>query len=152
MSSEFYYVLAFFDSDWVELIGVVFLGYDTLATFSVIKLAICFSQVAFVFPWDRRFIIFVIMFKIIFGLVLEFISEVKILQENFLASLMVHQFSALCWLYLFRFSDERFVLNFLRVAWGSLMFFVGYGNEDVGKMYYGFFLVCICFWDWCGKA
>ena len=28
--------------------------------------------------------------------------------------------------------------------------FTGYSNEGVGKMYYGFFLICI--WDKCSKA
>ena len=42
--------------------------------------------------------------------------EMKVLQEDLLASLMMHQVFALCCLYLFRFSDEGFVLNFLRVA------------------------------------
>ena len=52
----------------------------------------------------------------IFGFVLEFIFKIKILQEDLLASLMMYQVFALCCLYLFRFSDEGFVLNFLRVA------------------------------------
>ena len=51
-----------------------------------------------------------------FWLVLEFIFEVKVLQEDFMASLMVH------WvLYLLRFSDVGFVLNFLWVAWRSFI-------------------------------
>ena len=54
--------------------------------------------------------------QIFFGFVLEFIFEMKVLQEDLLASLMMHQVFALCCLYLFRFSDEGFVLNFLRVA------------------------------------
>ena len=99
-----------------------------------------------------------------FWFVLEFIFEMKVLQEDLLTSLMVHQVFALCCLYLFRFSD----LNFLRIAWGSLMFlyssvnhgllcfrdimvlgdgFICYVNDGVGKMYYGFFLICIWFWD-----
>ena len=45
----------------------------------------------------------------------------KVLQEDLLASLMMRRGFALCCLYLFRFSDEGFVLNFLRVAQHSLM-------------------------------
>ena len=51
-----------------------------------------------------------------FGFVLEFIFEVKFLQEDLLASLMIRRDFAFCWLCLFRFSGEGFVLNFLRVA------------------------------------
>ena len=29
--------------------------------------------------------------------------------------------------------------------------FVGYGNKGIGKIHYGF-LICIYFWDQCGKA
>ena len=47
----------------------------------------------------------------------------KVLQEDLLASLMMHQVFALCCLHLFRSSDEGFVLNFLRVARHSLIMF-----------------------------
>ena len=50
------------------------------------------------------------------------IFKMKVLQEDRLVSLMVCQVFALCTLYLFRFLDEGFVLNFLRVAWHSLIF------------------------------
>ena len=43
-----------------------------------------------------------------FGFVLEFIFKMKVLQEDLLVSLMI------C--HCFRFSDEGFVFNFLRVA------------------------------------
>ena len=148
---------------------------NTWAKFSVLRLPINFSFVAFVFPWERWFIgllvfLFVNFFiesQIIFGLVLEFIFEVKVLQENFLAFLMLCQVLVLCCLYLFRFSDESFVWNFMRVAYVFLRFctllwttvyygfgdsFIGYGDGGVGKMYCEFFLVCIWFWDQCGKA
>ena len=95
----------------------------------MIRLAICFLLVAFVFPWERWFIrllmflfdIFLYKVSNYFGLVFGFIFKVKVIQEDLLASLMVHRVLALCCLYLFRFSDERFVLNFLKVAWCSLI-------------------------------
>ena len=59
--------------------------------------------------------IFFIKSQIFSGFVLEFIFEVKVLQEDFLASLRINWVFALCCLYLFKFSDG-FVLNFLRVA------------------------------------
>ena len=62
--------------------------------------------------------------QIFFGFVLEFIFEMKVLQKELLASLMMHRVFALCCLYLFRFSDEGFVLNFLRVARCSLIMFL----------------------------
>ena len=55
------------------------------------------------------------------GILLEFIFDEKVLQEDLLASLMGHWILALCCLYLIRFSDEGFVLNFLKVAWHSFM-------------------------------
>ena len=62
------------------------------------------------------FAIFFIKSQIFFGFVLEFIFEMKVLQEDLLASLMMHRVFALCCLDLFRFSEEGFVLNFPRVA------------------------------------
>ena len=63
--------------------------------------------------------------------VLEFIFEVKVLQEDLLASLMIYRVFALCCLYLFKFSDEGFILNFLRVAWCSLMFLHSFVNHGL---------------------
>ena len=60
----------------------------------------------------------------VFGFVLEFIFEMKVLQEILLVSLIMRRVFALCGLYLFRFSDEEFVLNFLRVARHSLIMFL----------------------------
>ena len=54
-------------------------------------------------------VIFSIKSQIIFGLVLEFIFEIKFLQEDPLASLMVYQVLALSCLYFFQFSDEGFI-------------------------------------------
>ena len=102
--------------------------------------------------------------QIFFAFILEFIFEMKVLQEDHLASLMMHQVFALCCLYLFRFSDEGFVLNFLSCLTFSyhvfalfcepwfIVFsrycdfgddFICYVNEGVGKMHYRFFLICI---------
>ena len=90
-------------------------------------MAICFSFVAFVFPWERWFIgLLMFLFFIFFiksqFLKFVFIFEAKVLQEDLLVSSMINRVFALCYLYLFRFSDEGFVLNFLKVAWCSLMF------------------------------
>ena len=94
--------------------------------------------------------------QIFVGFVLEFIFEMKVLQENLLASLMVRRAFALCCLHLFRFSDEGLVLNFLSCLTFSyhvfalfcepwfIVFsrycgfgdgFICYVNEGVGKMY-----------------
>ena len=110
------------------------------------------------------FVIFFIKSQVFFGFVLEFISEVKVLQEDLLASSMIHRVFALCCLYLFRFSDEGclefpesclmfpyhvfalFCEIWFIVFWRYCGFrdsFIYYGNEGVGKMYYGFFLICI---------
>ena len=120
------------------------------------------------------FFIFFIKSQILVGFVSEFIFKRKVLQEDLLASSMIHRVFALC---CFRFSDEGFILNFLRVClmlsyvlalfckpcfffvfWkycgfrDSFIFyangdsFICYANEGVGKMYYGF-LICIWFWD-----
>ena len=62
------------------------------------------------------FDIFFIKSQIIFGLILEFTFEVKVLLEDLLASLMLCQVSVIYYVYLFRFSDDEFVLNFQRVA------------------------------------
>ena len=105
----------------------------------------CFSFVAFVFPWERWFIgllvfLFAIFFmksQILLGFVLEFIFKMKILQEDLLASLMMYRVFALCCLYLFGFLDKDFVLNFLRVAWHSLMMFLQ-SSVNHGLL---------CFWD-----
>ena len=57
-----------------------------------------------------------IKFQIIFGLVLEFIFEMKVLQKNLLVSLMVHQVLTLCCLDMFRIIDKGFALNIQHVV------------------------------------
>ena len=56
--------------------------------------------------------VFFLKFQIIFGLILEFIFEVKILQEDLLVSLMERQVLAFCYLYLFKFSYEGACFEF----------------------------------------
>ena len=124
---EFHFVLFFFGSDCIELIGAVLVD-DACANFSAIKLAISFSLVAFVFPWEEWFIsvdvfswYFLYKFPNYFWIGTGVHFEMKVLQEKLLASLMVHWILVLYCLYLFRFSDEGFCLNFLRVAWSFII-------------------------------
>ena len=60
----------------------------------------------------------------------------KALQADLLASLMMHWIFAFCCLYLFRFSNEGFVLNFLRVARHSLIMFL-HSSEDHSLLCFG---------------
>ena len=63
--------------------------------------------------WGWVRVLFFIKFQIFFGAALEFIFVVKVLKKDLLTSLMIRRVLALCFLYLFRFSDKGFVLNFL---------------------------------------
>ena len=119
---------------------------------------LCFPLATFMFPWFMRVLI---KFWIILGLVLEFIFEVKVLQEDFLASLMVYQVLDHCYLHLLRFSDEGVCFEFPKscslsclctplktmICCGFGDSFIGYGNEGIGKIFYGFVLICISFWN-----
>ena len=89
LSGEVNFIMFFSSLSWIDLNN--FFVDDTQAKF----LQSGWLYV-FVFPWERWFIgllmfLFVIFFiksQIIFGLVLEFIFKVKILQEDLLASLL----------------------------------------------------------------
>ena len=106
------FIGVFFFSGWClskifcDQIGLMFFGCDIWEWW-------------FIWVLISLFNIFLIKFQIILGLVLEFIFEVKVLQENLLASLMVCWVLALCCLYL-RFS-EGFVFKSLWVTWHSLI-------------------------------
>ena len=60
----------------------------------------------------------------------------KVLQEDLLTSLTMRQVFVLYCLYLFRFSDEGFVMNFLRVARRSLIIFL-HSSVNHGLLWFG---------------
>ena len=140
---EFYFVLFLFNSDWVKLIWVIFWRWNLSKIFCNqvgYMLFICGFCISLreVIYWVVDVFICYFLHKVsnFFRPVLEFMFEVKVLQEDHLASLMIRQVFALYCLYLFRFSDEGFVLNFPRVAWLSLIMFL-YSSVNHGLLYFG---------------
>ena len=173
---EFYYVLFGFDFDRVKLIWVFFVD-DTWAKFSVIKLAMCFFTCGICFLdrgdfwgcWCFYYFLYQVLNYFWIGIgVSFFFFFFFFLSEgspggSFICFDSTSSFCSLLLVFVYIF---WWGFCFLRVTWYSHVFallcepwfvfwrycgfgdnFIGYDNEGVGKMYYGFFLICIWFWD-----
>ena len=125
-------MLFLFDSDWVKSIWIIFCRWNlnkipcNQVGYMLFICGFCVSLWKVIY-WVVDVFICYFLYKVPNfggGFVWEFILEMKVLQEDLLASLMICWVFALCSLHLFRFSDEEFVLNFLRVAWRSLIMFL----------------------------
>ena len=161
---EFYYVLFFFDSDWAELIWIVFVD-NASAKFSTIMFAMFFPSgfcisLREVISWVVDVFICYFLYKVPnyfwIGIGVHFWGE-----DSPRWSLIVFQALALCICLDFLMRDlfwiswglfDVLLSNFSIPLWTMVYCdfgdsFIGYGNEGIGKMYYGFFLICICFWD-----
>ena len=135
MSEVNFILFFFFDSDWVKLIWVIFCRWNLSKIFC--------NQVGYMlFIWG-----YCVSFREVIYWLLIFLFVIFFIKSQILVGICIRiylwnegspwgsfcffeVFAFFC-LYLFRFSDERFVLNFLRVAWGSLMFLHSSVNHDL---------------------